>query len=553
MLIMEDELDCSNSDSTGDFGKEISVINYWLDNCQRTHPDCASSELDYMPTRVVDVGSVEGSGPHLVLTADLDSTDRRYLALSHCWGLTIPETATTTSSTLTERLQAIPLRGLSNTFGDFISIARRMQIRYVWIDSLCIIQDSREDWEREGARMASVYSNAYCTIAASSSANGNGGCRMDPKSEPYGPVVLSIDEPDEHGNTVVQKVHVFSLFGKAVTSILYQDPLTSRGWTFQERELSNKVLHYSKDSIRWECRSLKASLQFPWQDTNGFNGSLRTFDAGQIGPRDHTQLVHDKQVRKDEKAWFQAVYNYTNRALTKQSDVLVAFSGIARAVQARTRDRYLAGLWYSNLIHCLCWVSDWDPAGGEPIYNPGQMKPIHHARQSEYLAPSWSWACIKGRISYAWVNFDYIDSTPSPRAVAFMPQILEATTSPAGIDEFGQLKGGRIRIRGKAKPAFSKGNWPAQQGSERVYDMHEGNERAVGYIKYDTPSDSPLGQVKVIVCLCMIPRNDKCGDSVSLALVPTGMPDEFRRVGLLGNIQLTWYEENTVEGELVLV
>lgn len=98
--------------------------------------------------------------------------------------------------------------------------------------------------------MALVYSNAYCTIAASSSANGNEGCHIDPESKPYGPVTLSSNETDGNCNATVQKVRVFSFFGKAITSILQEDPLSSRGWTFQDRKLSNRILHYSKDAIR---------------------------------------------------------------------------------------------------------------------------------------------------------------------------------------------------------------------------------------------------------------------------------------------------------------
>ena len=556
MLIREGEL---NSNSRVDSHKEMSTINYWLDNCQKNHIECANTEPGFIPTRVVDVGSAEYQEPRLVLAADLDSTDRRsndrdrrYLALSHCWGLTMPPTATTTLSTIAERLKAIPLTDLSRTFADFISIARRMRVQYVWIDSLCIIQDSKEDWEKEAAQMASVYSNAYCTIAASSSADGNGGCHVDPDSEPYGPVTLSFSETDENGNSTVQKVRVFSTFGKATISILQQDPLSSRGWTFQERELSNRILHYSKDSIRWECRVLKASLQFPWQDTNAFNGILRTFDVGQIAPLQPDQQFNDKWKEKEQAAWFEAVQKYTGRALTKKSDALHAFSGIARAVQARTRDRYLAGLWYSNLIHCLCWNSGWHPAGNSPIFNIEKPNPIFHARLAEYLTPSWSWACIVGKVNYEWWIFNALDPELTPRAVSFMPRILEATTIPAGLDEYGSLKGGWIRMVGKMKPAFTRGEGFKRQDREGVYNMHEGKVREVGMIKYDVPSEAPAGRVKVIMCLCMLPRAERHGDSIGLALVPTGRKDEYSRVGLVSAISLPWYE-GCVEGSFTIV
>ena len=512
-----------------------------------------------MPTRVIDVGDAENQEPRLVLTADLDSpngtlntTAHRYLALSHCWGLTMPPTATTTLSTVAEHLHAIPEAGLSRTFTDFINIARRMHVRYVWIDSLCIIQDSKEDWENEAAQMALVYSNAYCTIAASSSANGNEGCQVDPESEPYGPVILSFDETDEQGIPTVQRVRVFSLFGKAITSILQKDPLSSRGWTFQERELSNRILHYSRDSIRWECRALKASLQFPWQDTNAFNGILRTFDVGQPGFRTPDEQLHEKSKEKDQKAWFEAVEKYTGRALTKQADKLHAFSGIARAVGSRKRDRYLAGLWYSNLVHCLCWNSGWHWHPQDPILHPKKPDPTTFTRQSEYLAPSWSWACLTGQVRYEWWIFHALDPDPTPKATMFMPRILEATTIPAGLDEYGSLKGGQIRLVGKMKPAFTRGEGFARQDREGVYDVDQGKAREVGMVKYDVPLEAPPGIFKVIVCLCMLPRAERHNDSVGLALMPTGRKDEYCRVGLVFLIQLSWYE-NCAEEEITIV
>lgn len=512
-----------------------------------------------MPTRVVDIGDTENQEPRLVLTADLNppngrsnTTGHQYLALSHCWGLTMPPTATTTSSTLAERLQAIPTAGLSRTFTDFIDIARRMNFRYVWIDSLCIVQDSREDWEKEAAQMALVYSNAYCTIAASSSANGNGGCHVDPDLKPYGPVILSFNEIDENGNTTVQTVHVFSLFGTDVMSVLQQDPLSSRGWTFQERELSNRILHYSKDSIRWECRVLKASLQFPWQDTIPFNGVVRTFDAGQIGSRKADLPLDEKSEEKDQEPWFKAVQRYRDRALTKEADTLYAFSGIARAVGSRRKDHYLAGLWYSNLIHCLCWYSGWDPAGKKPIFHPERPEPMTHARQSEYLAPSWSWACLIGQVRYEWWIFHALDPHPTRQAARFMPRILEATTVPAGLDEYGSLKTGWIRLAGKMKAAFTRGEGFARQDREGVYDFHQGQAREVGMIKYDVPAEAPPGEVKAINCLCLLPRAERLGDAVGLALVPTGTDDEYCRAGLVFLIQLSWYED-CMEEEITII
>ncbi len=431
---------------------------------------------------------------------------------------------------MAERLRSIPLINLTRTFADSIHIARKMGIQYVWIDSLCIIQDSRSDWEKEAAQMASVYSNAYCTISASGSADGHGGCRVDQNSQPYGPVTLVLNNTDENGNSTTEKVRIFSLFGTHISSVLTTDPLGKRGWTFQERELSPRILHYSKDSIRWECQSLKASFQFPWGDELAFNGARRVFDAGQIGPgprptvKSSLQEIdtaiesdHEKnQQLKTQQAWFEAVLNYTSRSLTKQPDILPALSGIAQAVTSRTGDAYLAGLWHSNLLHCLLWASAW--------CDPKSL--MTHTRHDTYLAPSWSWASIRGPVRYGWWIFNALHPNPN---VHFLPRILEAKTIPAGIDPFGALEGGFIRLKGKIKPAMTRGEGFARQDREGVYVVQEGKMAKIGDIRYDVPAEAPSGQFKVIFCLCVYPREERWGDCVGLAMVLSGIG--FRDAG----------------------
>ncbi|KAK2050895.1 HET-domain-containing protein, partial [Colletotrichum caudatum] len=120
---------------------------------------------------VVDVGVDGRREPRLIVTGGAVG---RYTTLSHCWG---PRPVIrTTSRTIDDHLGALPLDGLPPTFRDAVSITRSLGIRYVWIDSLCIVQDSEEDWELESARMGAVYASSYLTIAASASPDSTGGC-----------------------------------------------------------------------------------------------------------------------------------------------------------------------------------------------------------------------------------------------------------------------------------------------------------------------------------------------------------------------------------------
>lgn len=92
-----------------------------------------------------------------------------YICLSHCWGDFQPIRTTTTN--IEDHKKSIPWQFLPQTFQDAIDLTRFLSIRYLWIDSLCIIQDDRDDWAKESAAMASVYGNSYLTISATAAAN----------------------------------------------------------------------------------------------------------------------------------------------------------------------------------------------------------------------------------------------------------------------------------------------------------------------------------------------------------------------------------------------
>lgn len=110
---------------------DTRVLNYCLQNCYQNHNDCIGTDLGgFIPTRLIDVGSTDSPEVRLVLRIGTHLWDPHYLALSHCWGPTMPSSATTTSATLSERLQSIPLAGLTRTFADCVDIARRLGIQY---------------------------------------------------------------------------------------------------------------------------------------------------------------------------------------------------------------------------------------------------------------------------------------------------------------------------------------------------------------------------------------------------------------------------------------
>jgi Heterokaryon incompatibility protein (HET) len=119
-----------------------------------------------LPTRVIDVGPSDASiEPRLIISKGRDGA---YIALSHRWGapdLSKPQ-LTTTAANLPAMIEKIPLESMPLNYKDAVITTRKLSFRYLWIDSLCIIQDSMQDWEAESAKMGEVYQNAQLTIAA---------------------------------------------------------------------------------------------------------------------------------------------------------------------------------------------------------------------------------------------------------------------------------------------------------------------------------------------------------------------------------------------------
>lgn len=176
-----------------------------------------------------------------------EASRREYVALSHCWGdLSVEEKKAhcTTQDNIGQRLKGFNLSALPKTFQDAVEVTRELGILYLWIDSLCIIQygDSGKDWQSESARMESVFSQAYCIIAATSAVDSNAG-------------FLERDKIPEY-------VHVQDRLGKHFymsTDIddfdndVRKAQLNTRAWVLQEGILARRTIHFSANQVYWEC------------------------------------------------------------------------------------------------------------------------------------------------------------------------------------------------------------------------------------------------------------------------------------------------------------
>jgi hypothetical protein len=375
-----------------------------------------------LPKRVIDVGETNDKVVHLRDFGDKPPV-AHYICLSHRWQRSCP--LTTTQVNIESRKVRIALNDLSATLRDAILLTRAFHIRYFWIDSLCIIQDSDTDWEVESAQMGAYYSRSWLTVAA--------GLDHDPEmdetrfhqtSSILGPRYKPDTNAGFYRLRISEANQVSSLYFNLQDELKWDNRgssyLFSRGWTLQEEALSPQF------------------LSFQPQQTTLRIGKRVFHESG------FTQTITDTSFLTTNglsfKGWTRLVEDYSQRHLARQRDKLPALSGIAQLYQEKHKDKYLAGLWLSHLLEHLCWCV---PNGA-----------IESSRPSIYRAPTWSWASIDGK-----VTFDSFEIPP--RQI----KILKAITMPAGKDPLGQVREGQITLEAQ----INKQRWKRDSDSKRKW------------------------------------------------------------------------------------
>ncbi|CAI6338535.1 unnamed protein product [Periconia digitata] len=423
---------CQQTDSA----MALATIKQWISRCivsdYAPYSSCEIPEYPPLPTRVVDVGLKSGT----VKLVESKGRKAKYICLSHCWGR--EPINTTITSNLRSRTLQIPWDELTKTFQHAITLTRDLGIEYIWIDSLCIVQDSASDWEIESARMADIYSNSHLTIAATSSHDSRGGLFRSPSDikvsgtratgEPYN---LYFREAIEH--------HIDNM-GEATEK---RYPLLTRAWVYQERMLSTRIVHFGRDELFFECKSgVSCECGYiAYHDTSMESQVLllKIVYADAISGHDAVEFEEDLEAVHHHRMrlWRTLVSSYTNLFLTKSKDRLPAVGGMARQLSTIRGSAYVAGLWKDSLNEDLLWT----------VYSPRKRK----SRESVLNAPSWSWASVETPVSY-WdgIMFTTLDGpmveTVQPRD--HFSKILRVSVTPSAIDEFGSIARGVLRISG---------------------------------------------------------------------------------------------------------
>jgi Heterokaryon incompatibility protein (HET) len=339
------------------------------------------------------------------------------------------------SHSITSFQKGISITQLPRTFAEAIEVCQQLGLSYIWIDALCIIQDSEDDWAQEAARMRDIYSNSCLTIAATASTDGSGGL-FSPRDTGIAMPFHAITKWStfDPGMYICSLRYDGGLYDRSVNVA----PLNQRAWVLQERLLSRCVLHFAENQIYWQCATLTASEINPQGIRMGGSGkNLMNWTMIQDGAeherrnqRQMDYLVALYGVTRTEipvsftGRWMTIVMTYSKAKLTYCADKLVALSGLVRRMSEigdQQPQDYLAGLWRFNLGVQLLWYTSRSP------------------RPEQYRAPSWSWASVDGRVDFR--------PGAKPRGPLVL-KIIDAATETK-MDPFGQVVGGYLRVQGR--------------------------------------------------------------------------------------------------------
>ena len=399
----------------------MDQIKLWLKACKQ-HATCPIPVQEQLPTRVIDVGTTESFPPKLYVTG---REQGQYAALSYCWGG--PQKSALVQKNLDQYRRSLPMDKISQSIKDAIKVARAVGMRYLWVDAICIIQDSDDDKDREISAMDGVYRRALFTISAESAATAQEGFL----SQRHTPTSYQIPFrcPDGSFGTMC----LFSYDKGEYSASL--DPLETRAWSFQESILSTRRAIFSSKTLKWLCPGVQCHIgRSLCQDTKGY-------------ARAPTAANHFRQMLlnasrpwgpSDKETWsigWQAmVHIYSGRKHSDPSDRLIALSGVVKALASAQNLVYVAGLWRDQLVDQLLW------------YVPGDYRlprpPL------AYRAPSWSWASLDDQIFIG----TYLTRAPAC-------EIIECEVVPLSRDvPYGAVRDGWLVIEG-----------PLQQGDYRNY------------------------------------------------------------------------------------
>ncbi|KAL2073917.1 hypothetical protein VTL71DRAFT_11243 [Oculimacula yallundae] len=515
--------------------KSQALARSWLSQCKSNesgrHQECNRRDNDYMPTRLLDVRHAQKTSRLRLVCSKLApeplAEDKEWMTLSHCWGQWgARENPILVKANLQERCEAgLKVSELPQTFQDTLEIAGWFGINWLWIDCLCIIQDSKEDWLRESGMMSEIYQNAQINISADIGADSRMGCFTERDTVDITPLEISCPKISQTWKILPKPYYLFEWVSRA-TSL-------SRAWIHRERQLARRILHFTDTELVWECCGVKgtafASEMLPM-------GGLFEFGLFNMDQKYQIGRLQQGLTEGDEETyatWNDVCEKLSEKNLTQPLDMPMVLSGLAKNFASNLPgDKYIAGVWNSTLPHSLLWKTR--------VFKPKDL---------EYIAPSWSWLSTGCAVTLA--------NRSSIAAKHPVARILNEDVKLKYDDPYGSIESGTLKVEGVLRQIRISFEEDEQSAPDFIVKVFEGTSsdgssyeewRTIGNswddvfgVICELELDSELEETETFLdCFCLFVTLQQWFDSgasrdlACLLLQPVGDDMEtFRRVGTI--------------------
>lgn len=323
----------------------LNVVPYWLRTCLTKHKGCCSEPPEWLPTRLIDVGNALQDAPaRLVFTESLQPCSCLYLALSH--GGFSDKSASLTTANIQDYENQIVLGELPTLFQLAIRAAKTLKLRYLWIEDLCVLQDSKEDVATERLDKGRICGNSRITVTATS---------LRYMYE----VLTGSSRQSLHSTATLALLHDQGLgcSSKAYTAVpadvwtkeLFESIVASNSSNFVEDLALQRRLHFGAMQLYWKCRGLTACEIL-------LDGDPRKVPQLLIDEANDTIARHrNKDVGLESELWGQPIERYTRKVSKVPQARLALMSSYSEELADRYALSYAAGLWRESLIADLLW------------------------------------------------------------------------------------------------------------------------------------------------------------------------------------------------------